>query len=141
MTTRYFSLILGIVFVVAGIAGFIPGLLTPPHATDPALALEGGYGRLFGLFPVNWVHNLIHIAFGIAGLVCYRSFGAARSYAQATAVIYGVLIVFGFIPLLNTTFGLAPLFGHDIWLHFLIAAPAAYFGFVHAERREAVAGR
>jgi hypothetical protein len=35
----------------------------------------------------------------------------------------------GFIPLLNTTFGLVPLYGHDLWLHAALAIVAAYFGF------------
>lgn len=38
-------------------------------------------------------------------------------------------LVMGFIPVLNTTFGLIPLYGHDIGLHALIAIVAAYFGF------------
>lgn len=41
----------------------------------------------------------------------------------------------GLIPGLDTTFGLVPLFGNDVWLHILLAAPAAYFGFVHRDRR------
>ncbi|WP_142848203.1 DUF4383 domain-containing protein [Telmatospirillum sp. J64-1] len=135
MATRYFALILGIVFLVVGIAGFIPALVTPPAPGDPPLALAAGHGRLFGLFPVNWVHNLIHLAFGIAGIACYRSLGAARNYSRITGIVYAALIIFGFIPVLHTTFGLAPLHGHDIWLHALIAAPALYFGFFHTERR------
>ena len=35
----------------------------------------------------------------------------------------------GLIPVLNMTFGLIPLYGHDVWLHAGIAAMAAYFGF------------
>jgi len=31
---------------------------------------------------------------------------------------------------LRTTFGLVPLYGHDVWLHAVLAAVAAYFGFV-----------
>ena len=42
----------------------------------------------------------------------------------------------GLIPVLNTTFGLVPLFGHDVWLHAGTAALAAYFGF--SQRTEAV---
>lgn len=137
MRTRYFALILGIVFVVIGVAGFIPGLVAPIAADeDRLLIIDGGYGRLLGLFPVNWLHNLVHLAFGVWGIVAYRSFRGARVYAQATAVIYGVLTVMGFIPLLWTTFGLVPLYGNDIWLHALIAVVAAYFGFGNPDRGE-----
>src|SRR5687767_2110095 len=105
MNTRYFALIFGIVFAAVGVAGFIPGLLTPPGAEEPALTVEAARGRLLGFFPVNVLHDAVHLAFGIWGIVAYRSLGAARLYAQAIAVIYAVLVVMGLIPVLNTTFG------------------------------------
>jgi hypothetical protein len=127
MPTRTFALLFGIVFALVGVAGFVPAFLAPP--AGPALAIEGGHGLLFGLFPVNWVHNVIHLAFGIWGLAAYRSLGGARSYFRSVAVIYGLLTVMGFIPALNTTFGLVPIHGHDIWLHAGLAIVAAIFGF------------
>src|SRR5690606_21800674 len=54
---RYFALIYGIVFLVVGIAGFVPGLMTPLDPTDPMVTVNGSTGRLFGLFPVNSLHN------------------------------------------------------------------------------------
>ena len=133
MPVRYFALIYGIVFLIVGIAGFVPGLVT---MADPAadVTADAGFGRLFGLFPINWLHNLVHIAFGIWGLAAYRTFSAARLYARAVAVIYAILTVMGLIPVLNTTFGLIPLYGHDVWLHALLAIVAAYFGFAPAHQ-------
>jgi hypothetical protein len=133
MSTRYFSLVLGIIFLLIGLAGFFPGLLqTPEHAAD--VAVTESFGRLMGLFPVNSLHNLVHIIFGIWGIVAYRSYSGARVYSRAVAIIYAVLAVMGIIPGLNTTFGLIPLYGHDIWLHAVIAIAAAYFGFVASDR-------
>jgi hypothetical protein len=133
MITRYFSLGLGIIFLLIGIAGFVPGLLqTPEPAAD--VAVTESFGRLFGLFPVNVLHNIVHIIFGIWGIAAYRSYSGARGYSRAVAIIYAVLTVMGIIPGLNTTFGLIPLYGHDIWLHALIAVAAAYFGFVATDR-------
>ncbi|WP_119459490.1 DUF4383 domain-containing protein [Rhodospirillaceae bacterium SYSU D60014] len=132
MQTRYFALIMGIIFLVVGIAGFIPALVTP--APTEGMAVDAMHGRLFGLFPVNALHNLVHAAFGIWGIAAYRSFTGARTFAKVTAVIYAILLVMGFIPVLNTTFGLVPLYGHDIWLHALIAIAAAYFGFRAVDR-------
>ena len=133
MPVRYFAIIYGIVFLLVGIAGFVPGLVT---MADPAadVAADAGFGRLFGLFPINWLHNLVHIAFGIWGLVAYRSFSGARRFARAVAIIYAVLTVMGLIPVLNTTFGLIPLYGHDVWLHALLALVAAYFGWAPAHQ-------
>ena len=44
-------------------------------------------------------------------------------------MIYAVLVVLGLIPAVNTLFGLLPIHGHDVWLHAVLALPAAYFGF------------
>jgi hypothetical protein len=134
MTSRGFARVTGIVFLAIGVLGFVPGLKSPPPVSAPHLALEGGYGLLLGLFPVNWVHNLVHLGIGIAGLASSKSMIDGRRFARALAVFYGALAVMGVIPGLNSTFGLIPLFGHDIWLHAVTAAIAAYFGF--GERAE-----
>jgi hypothetical protein len=133
MSTRYFSLVLGIIFLLVGIAGFVPGLM---HSPEPAADVEvtQSFGRLMGLFPVNALHNVVHIIFGIWGIAAYRSYTGARGYSKAVAIIYAVLTIMGLIPGLNTTFGLIPLYGHDIWLHAVIAIAAAYFGFVATDR-------
>lgn len=139
-----FALIYGIVFLAVGIAGFVPGLVTPPVGENGAaldVAAEMAHGRLLGLFPVNWLHNLVHIVFGIWGLAVFRRYGGARVYAQAVAVIYAVFAIMGFIPLLQTTFGLIPLYGNDIWLHILLAAVAAIFGFAPVRKPATTAGR
>lgn len=127
MTIRYFALVYGVVFLLVGVAGFVPGLVTEPMGTE-ASETAAAHGRLFGLFPVNALHNLVHIAFGIWGIAAYRSLSGARFYARAVAVVYAIFAIMGLIPVLNTVFGLVPLYSHDIWLHVLLAAVAAYFG-------------
>jgi hypothetical protein len=134
MKTRTFALVMGIVFLIVGVAGFLPSLVSPSD-THP-LAFEHGHGNLMGLFPVNYVHDAVHVLFGIWGVLAYRTFPAARVYAKAVAVIYAVLTVMGLIPGLNTTFGLVPLYGNDIWLHALIAVVSAWFGFASAPETE-----
>jgi hypothetical protein len=52
------------------------------------------------------------------------------TYARSVAVVYGLLTVLGLIPAINDTFGLIPIGGNDIRLHALLAAVAAYFGFM-----------
>jgi len=136
---RYFALVYGIVFLLVGIAGFVPGLVAPPEAGRD-LTIATGFGRLFNLFPVNVLHNLVHVAFGIWGLAAYRTFSASRLYARAVAVIYAVLTVMGLVPVLATTFGLIPLYGHDVWLHALLAIVAAYFGWAPVRAEAAPVG-
>ncbi|MEX0618688.1 MAG: DUF4383 domain-containing protein, partial [Pseudohongiellaceae bacterium] len=114
MAIRKFALIYGIVFLVIGIAGFIPAFVTPYNPADPNLAVTAGAGYLFGIFPVNLLHNLTHAAFGIWGIVAYGSLSGSRLYAQAVAIIYGVFVIMGLIPGLMTVFGLVPLHGNDV---------------------------
>ena len=127
MKLRYFSLAAGVFFLLLGILGFIPGL-TSLLASAPMLKVSAGYGYLFGLFPVNLVHNIIHLAIGMAGIIAYGSEFNARLYARSVAIFLGLLAVLGLIPTTNMLFGLIPLFSHNIWLHALAAAIAAYFG-------------
>lgn len=128
MRTRYFALIFGLIFLIGGILGFIPNLLTPPPAGAPALAVNSYAGYLFGLFPVNALHNLVHIILGLWGIAAWRAFSSARVYARGLTVIYAVLAIFGLIPGLDTIFGIVPLYSSDIWLHAVSAIIAAYFG-------------
>ena len=128
MSVRNFALIYGVVFLLVAIAGFIPGFVMPFEAEHPELAVESGAGRLFGLFPVNVLHNLVHGVFGVWGLLASRSVSGSITYARAVAIIYAVFVIMGLIPGLQTTFGLIPLYGHDVWLHVVLAAVAAYFG-------------
>lgn len=129
MAIKRFALIYGVVFLLVGLAGFVPGL---GAAHDhPDVAVDSGLQTLFGLFPVNTPHNLAHLLFGVWGLVAARSAGASSAYAKVVALGYGLLTVMGLIPgaNLHTTFGLMPLYGHDIWLHALLAIVAAYLAF------------
>ena len=130
MTIRNFSLIIGILFLAAGVLGFVPALLVPPPGDAPQLGLTGFYGYLLGLFPVNFMHNLVHIAIGAWGIAAARSVGGARAFSKTLAVFYGLLAVMGLIPATSTMFGLVPIHGYDVWLHAGTAILAAYFGWM-----------
>ena len=133
MSTRTFALVWGVVFLMLAATGFIPGLLQDIHPEDPHLLVDEMYGRALGLFPVNVLHSLVHLVFGIWGVLAYRDWDKAKAYAKAVAVIYGLFVVMGLIPGLNTTFGLVPLHDNDVWLHAVLAIPAAYFGFIQKD--------
>lgn len=132
MLTRRFAAIAGIVYLLVGIAGFFPGWMTPPQETRP-LSVHALHGQLFGLFPVNLAHTLVHLAVGAWGLLAARSAEASIGYARALAIIFAVLAVMGLFPTLDVMFGLMPLHGHDIWLHAGTAAVAAYVGWYAAQ--------
>jgi len=133
MSTRTFALLLAIVFLLIGIAGFVPSLMQPMHPEHPPLALSANAGQLFGLFPVNVLHSGLHILFGLWGLVASRSMSGAKVCARGVGLIYIVLTVAGFIPGLQNGFGLVPIYGNDIWLHGAIGLIAVYFGWLHRD--------
>lgn len=136
MSIRTAALIFGVIYALIGVMGFIPGFLqeVPPNAPD--LAVDAGYGYLLGLFPVNIVHNVIHLVVGLLGIVAFRSLGFARNYFRVLTIVFAGLTVLGLIPadVSQTTFGLAPLFSHDIWLHALTTLVAGYFGYLAPAR-------
>ena len=139
MSSRRFAFILGCLFVLAGIAGFVPFLAHPEAGAtlaDNVVAapahggaiLGTGDNMLFGLFPVNAAHNGVHILFGLWGLAASRSRRGALAYARSVAIIYFALAIAGLLPLTQTGFGLIPLYAKDVWLHGLIALGGLYFG-------------
>jgi hypothetical protein len=119
------ALVFGVAFLAFGVLGLFVENGMGMHADNETT------GRLLGLFPVNLLHNLVHLAFGAWGIVASRSHPASRSYGRIGAVIYAVLVVMAFID--PTTFGLVPIGSHDIWLHAVLAAGLAYIGFAARE--------
>jgi hypothetical protein len=115
MSIQRVAQIFGVVFLLVGVLGL---------ATTP-LTMAGG--RLLGLFPVNVLHNVIHLVFGVWGLMAGRSGDGAAAYCKVTGVIYLVLTALAFLT--PTTFGLVPIGGHDIWLHGVIGVLLTFVGF------------
>ena len=104
--------VFGVIFIVVALLGFItPGGMAMATATDT--------GLLLGMFPVNLLHNIVHLLFGIWGLAASRSWGGSKSYFTIAGAIYAVLTCVGFLS--PSGFGLVPLGGNDIWLHAVLA--------------------
>ena len=134
MNTRTFALVFGIVFLLVGVAGFIPGLTKMPHPGHPTLIVDENYGLLLGLFPVNLLHNLYTSVFRYLGARSFRSSRGAKAYVRGVAIIYGVLTVAGLFPGPETLFGLCRFFRTSIpGLHGMIAMIAAHFRWVHRD--------
>ncbi len=127
---QVFTLLMGIAFLTAAVGGFMPFITTPPPADAPALHVTMAHGYLLGLFPINVVHNLFHLAVGVGGLWAWRRVSHSLRFTQSVAVALGVLTLMGLSPALNTGFGYMPVHGHDVWLHGIEALIAAYLGFV-----------
>ncbi len=121
------AMLFGAVFILVGILGFTVSGGMNMGADNPAM--------LLGMFPVNLLHNCVHILFGIWGLVAARSFSGAATYCKVGGIVYLVLAGLGFVQ--PTTFGLIPIGGNDIGLHALLGIVLAGVGFT--AKSEAVA--
>lgn len=137
MAERYCALVIGILFLILGIAGFIPALLSVPGTNASYIpadvapgAYSAGFGYLFGIFPTNFLHNLVHAAVGIFGIASYTSASSARVFNRFFAVSYILIAILGMIPAANTVFGLMPIFGGNVLLNGLTAVAALYYGIV-----------
>jgi hypothetical protein len=124
------AMLFGAVFIVVGVLGFaVPGGM---QMGDPANA-----PKLLGLFPVNLLHNIVHIAVGVWGLVAGRAYATAVAYCKLLGFVYLALAALGFV--VPTTFGLIPIGGNDIWLHCLLGVVLVSVGFMAKEEAAAAA--
>jgi hypothetical protein len=119
-TVQRVAAIFGVVFLLVGLLGFLSTGMSMNADVNTA-------PRLLGLFPVNALHNVVHLLFGVWGLAASRSFGGARTYARVGGVAYLALAVLGFIA--PDMFGIMPIGSHDIWLHVVLGAVLAAVGF------------
>ena len=138
MSGRGCALALGFAFFTLGLLGFVPGLLDIPDPTpgmavpaDAASQYAAGFGYLFGLFPTNVMHNLVHLSVGLLGIAASSNARGARLFNRFFAISYVAIAVMGFFPLSQTLFGYMPVFGNNIWFNALTGVLAGYFGFVN----------
>jgi len=122
MTTQKVAQVFGWVFLVVGVLGFLPiAIISGTMGMEPTMML--------GLFPVNVVQNVVHLAFGIWGIMAAKSADGAGTYCKIGGVIYLLIGAMGLVTGLATGFGLVPLGGNNVYLHLLLGAVLAYFGF------------
>ncbi len=103
-------MILGVVFILVGLLGFV---------NNPVL----------GLFSVNALHNVVHLASGLVLVfAATRSEDAAQMAAKVLGVVYALVTVLGFVAfdLMNSLLNLN---STDNYLHILLTLVLLYLGF------------
>ena len=88
--------LVGIVFLLVGVAGFIPGVTTNLY-DGLEFAGNDGTAELLGLFQVSVLHNIVHGLFGIAGLALAATASGARTYLIGGGAIYLFLFLLGIV--------------------------------------------
>src|SRR3546814_596048 len=76
---------------------------------------------LLGVFNVSVLHNIVHLAFSVAGVLMARTFSAARAFLIGGGVIYLLLFIYGLVIDLNSAANFVPLNTADNWLHLILA--------------------
>lgn len=109
------SAVVGIVFLVVGVLGFIPGVTTDYDSME--LAGHESEAMLFGVFQVSVLHNVVHLAFGVAGLAFARSSVGARAFLIGGGLVYLALWVYGLAVDDMSDANFVPLNEADDWLH------------------------
>lgn len=127
---RLAALIVGAVFLVVGAMGFIPGLTT--NVGQMQFASHHSEAYLLGLFQVSILHNLVHLAFGVAGVVMSRTAGAAKAFLIGGGVIYLVLWLYGLLIDLDSPANFVPLNEAANWLHLALGLGMIAVGLVCA---------
>ena len=122
------ALIVGAVFVLVGIAGFIPGITT--NVGDMKFAGHESPSELLGLFQVSILHNLVHLAIGIIGLVAAATWEGARLYLVGGGAIYFALAVYGWIVERTSGANFVPMNNADNVLHVILGAGMILLGVV-----------
>ena len=89
------ALIVGVVFLLVGILGFIPGITT--NYDDLKFAGHDSSAQLLGIFDTSILHNIVHLLFGVAGIILAKTIDGARSFLIGGGVIYLALFLYGAI--------------------------------------------
>ncbi|HEY8725288.1 MAG TPA: DUF4383 domain-containing protein [Gaiellaceae bacterium] len=109
------AMLAGVVFLLVGILGFIPGITT--HYSDLKFAGHNSDAKLLGLFNVSILHNIVHLLFGVAGVALAKTWEGAKTYLLYGGLIYLVLFVYGVIWHSNTSANFVPVNWADNILH------------------------
>jgi hypothetical protein len=117
-------MLLGVVFLLVGILGFIPGITT--DYGDMSFAGDDSGAKLIGIFQVSILHNLVHMLFGIAGLALARTLDGAKQYLLGGGVVYVALWILG----LADGGDWIPVNSADNWLHLAVGVGMIGLGLV-----------
>jgi hypothetical protein len=129
---RTLAAAVGALFLLLGILGFIPGITTDYY--DIRFAGHDSTAKLLGVFQVSILHNIIHLAFGVAGLALARSVAGARTFLLGGGAIYLVLWLYGVVVHQGSTANFVPFNTADNWLHFFLGVGMIGLGVVSTRR-------
>ncbi|WP_250009638.1 DUF4383 domain-containing protein [Actinoplanes sp. M2I2] len=129
---RTTAMAVSIVFVLVGLAGFIPGITT--NYGDMTFAGHHSDALLLGVFQVSVLHNIVHLLFGVAGLALARTASGARAFLIGGGAVYLVLWLYGLVVGENSSANFVPMNNADDWLHLFLGLGMIALGFLTSRR-------
>lgn len=118
--TQITAAAVGAVFLLVGILGFIPGIVTDYDTME--FAGNDSRAELLGIFQVSILHNIVHLLFGAVGLVLARTLQGAEWFLLGGGVVYVALWIYGLVIERNSDANFVPLNDADNWLHLILGA-------------------
>lgn len=113
------AIFVALVFVLIGVLGFLPGVTTGYDGMETVG--HHSEAKLFGLFQVSVVHNLVHLAFGLVGMFMSWFAMGARIFLVAGGLMYLVLGVYGLFIREGDAANFLPMNAAANWLHLGLA--------------------
>ena len=126
---QLFAAVVGLTFLLAGVAGFIPGV-TSNYDDLSWLGTESN-AELLGLFRVSVLHNIVHLLFAV-GLVAAVRASLSTIYLIGGGVGYLGVAAYGFIVDHDSDANFLPLNDADNWLHVGLSLGMIVLGVVGA---------
>jgi hypothetical protein len=126
------ALAVGVVFLLVGVLGFIPGITTDYDTMS--FAGHESEAKLLGIFQVSVLHNIVHLLFGIAGLALARTASGARLYLIGGGAVYLVLWLYGLVIDHDSAANFVPLNSADNWLHLFLGLGMIALGLLTTRR-------
>jgi hypothetical protein len=133
------ALIIGIVLLLVGILGFVPGVTS--NVGQMQFASEDSGSLLLGVFQVSILHNIVHLLYGIVGIALARTVSGARNYLIWGGAVYLVLWLYGLIIDPGSAANFVPVNTADNWLHFVLGVGMIALGLLLGRERRTAATR
>ncbi|ROZ89159.1 DUF4383 domain-containing protein [Gordonia sp. OPL2] len=127
------ALVVGVLFIVVGVIGFIPGITTHVDELDPAGHRSDA--QLFGVFTVSVLHNVLHVVYGVAGIVMARIGRWSHLYFIGGGLLYLALWLYGLAIDVNSPANFMPIDNADNWLHLVLGLGMVALGALLRSRR------
>lgn len=138
-TVGILALLVGATFLLVGVLGFVPGITT--NYGDLSFNDHHSEAQLLGLFQVSVLHNVVHILFGIAGLMWWRTVQAARAYLIGGGIVYLLLGLYGSAIEHDSGANFVPVNTADNLLHFGLGIAMVALGLIGAKVIDSMTSR